>query len=316
MIWRAKMIQIHLCKTYKDACNKASLLLEKNDIDNRIVAIETEYGDQYFGCKNGATLELLHHGNNSNNKPASTALIPDNNNQHTDFNYNVFFISHIDLDTVFGIMWAGGYLKNTKPVREISELVGFLDTNGFYKFKNEVLDYNNENHIILLAITSLINFWSIELNSISKDIHKLILRIRDYIMDGVPEDIKKYLIKSSDNESEFLENITNYQLSIPKVLVTYISHTSVSDRYLNNGMEYDIILQYNIGSNSITLASKDDKTAERYFGKSGVIEPLQLFFGKEAGGHKTIAGSPRNFKLQIEYLEAFLKFLKRNYFNI
>jgi len=301
------MIDVRLCLSYEQA-----IQVSKDMVD--IVAIETEYGDKYFGKKDGAVLELLHHGNLSSNKPASIALIPED---YTPINYkfNNFIISHIDLDTVFGIMWAGGYLKNTKTAREISELVAYLDINGFYKFKNEILDYDNHNHIKLLAITSLINFWKINQNNLSKDIHKLILRIRDYIILGVPDEVKKYLVQDI-NENDFLKDITELELSIPKVLVTYISNISVTDRYLNNGLEYDMILQYNTGSNSITLACQNDEIAEKHFGKKGVIEPLQLFFGNRAGGHKSIGGSPRGEKLQIEYLEAFLKFLKRNYFNI
>jgi len=301
------MIDIRLCSSYEQAVNVSKTMTD-------VVAIETEYGDEYFGKKDGAVLELLHHGKLSDNKPASTILIP-NNYENVNYKYNNFIISHIDLDTVFGIMWAGGYLKNTKTARVISELVGYLDINGFYKFKNELLDYNNPDHIKLLAITSLINFWKINLNSLSKDIHKLILRIRDYIILGVPESIKKYLLQGI-NENDFLKEITELELSIPKILVTYISNTSVTDRYLNNGLEYDMILQYNTGSNSITLACQNEELAKKYFGSNGVIEPLQAFFGKKAGGHKSIGGSPRGKKLQIEYLEAFLKFLKRNYFNI
>jgi len=301
------MIEVKLGTTYEHAVKLSKTMTD-------VVAVETEYGDDYFGKKDGAVLELLHHGKLSNNKSASTILIPDDYSP-VNYKYNNFIISHVDLDTVFGIMWAGGYLKNTETARNFSELVGYLDRNGFYKFKNEVLNYDNPNHIKLLAVTSLINFWKINLNSLSKDIHKLILRIRDYIILDVPEDIKKYLLQGI-NENDFLKNITELELSIPKILVTYISNTSVTDRYLNNGLEYDMILQYNTGSNSITLACQNEELSKKYFGPNGVIEPLQAFFGKKAGGHKSIGGSPRGEKLQIEYLEAFLKFLKRNYFNI
>lgn len=304
------MINIRLCVTYDEAVKTASEYFKNNSV----VAIETEYGNKYYGKKDGAVLELLHHGEKSDNKPASTILIP-NNSEQLKYKYDNFIISHIDLDTVFGIMWAGGYLKNSKTARTVSELVAYLDINGFYKFKKELLDYNNPFHMKLLAITSLMNFWKINLKTLSKDIHKLILRIRDYIILDVPEDIKKFLMPDI-NENIFLKNISDDSLSIPKILVTYISNISVTNRYYINNIEYDIILQYNTGSNTITLACQDEKIAEKYFGKTGVIEPLQLFFGDDAGGHKTIGGSPRDKKLQYEYLEAFLKFLKRNYFNI
>jgi len=310
------MIDIKLCLTYEEAIQTATDYFKNKDV----VAIETEYGDKTYGVDDGAVLELLHHGKNSNNKPASTALIPNENKPNT-YKYNNFIISHVDLDTVFGIMWAGGYLKNTPIARIISELVAYLDINGFYKFKKELLDINDSNHLKLLACTSLINFWKISPTTLSKDIHKLILRIRDYLILGVPEKTKTYLLNNTilDNTLEcdiFLKEITCDEFCIPKLLVSYISDISVTDRYLNNNLEYEIIVQYNTGSNSITISCQNEDIAVKYFGKNGVIEPLQLFFGDTAGGHKCIGGSPRNLKLQIEYLEAFIKFLKRNYFNI
>jgi len=310
------MIDIKCCLTYEDALQTASEYFKNKSI----VAIETEYGDKSYGIKNGAVLELLHHGKNANNKSASTFLIPKENYKNT-LKYSNFIVSHIDLDTVFGIMWAGGYLKNTKSARNISGLVSYLDTNGFYKFKKDCLDINNPDHLKLLAITSLMSFWKISPETISKDIHKLILRIRDYLILGVPEETKKYVINNmlkinTIRENAFLKKITYSDLCIPKLLVTYISNTSVTDRYLNNNLEYEIIVQYNTGSNSITIACQTEELAIKYFGDNGVIEPLQIFFGNTAGGHKSIGGSPRNSKLQIEYLEAFIKFLKRNYFNI
>ncbi len=297
------MIKIIQCRSYKQAINKSKNL-------QNIVAIETEYGDEYFGKKDGAEIELLHHGK-FENLPASIALIPKDETQNVNYRYNEFIVSHIDLDTVFGIMWAGGYLKNTYIAREISKLVAYLDEHGFYNFKNNLLDKTNQIHVKFLAITSIMNFWKIRPRTLSYDIHKLILRIRDYIVLPIPQDVKKYILV--EEETHFLDDVVQPQLNISNTLITYVSYKSVTNHYLYNGDEYEMILQYNLGSQTITLSCQDEAIAEQYFGEQGVVEPLQKFFGHSAGGHKSIGGSPRNKKLSENILKDFFIFLQDTY---
>jgi len=304
------MIKVIKCLSYLEA------LEASKDLKNT-VAIETEYGDQYFGVKDGAKIELLHHGKFKKNLPSCLQMIPEKDNKSINHKFNNFIVSHFDLDTIFGIMWAGGYLKKTKVAIEISKLVALIDINGFYDFKINIFNQENKNHIIILAISSLLSFWTIDKKNPSKDIHKLILRIRDYIILGVPEETLKFLdIKNDKEENSFLKQFVKTELTLPGILITYIGGVSLTDRYKFNFIEHEMIVQYNSGSNSITLACRNETISKRFFGNSGVIEPLKTFFGNDAGGHLNIGGSPRNQKLQIEMLDAFIKFLKRTYFNI
>ena len=295
---------MRLCKTYQKA-----IQLSKNL--PKVCAIETEYGDEHFGIKDGAVLELLHHGAFSENKPAASQLID------TKLKYDNFIVSHIDLDTIFGIMWAAGFLKKTFITEQLSELISFVDEYGFHKYiatKHNKIDSHVQAKF--LNIGKLYSSWKFNTfndgQDISKDIHKLILRIKDIIMKANDTTI------SNDFQEKYkiFEKYSRYELSIPGILIVYVGDIFLLDGYFYNNINHDIVIQYNTGSSSISISCSDEQIAENYFGKNGVLNPLKEFFGPDAGGRKSIGGSPRHLTLQIEMLEAFIKYLKRNYFNI
>lgn len=304
------MIKVLRCKSYEIALQQSKLLPS-------IVAVETEYGDNYFGVKDGAAVELLHHGKFNDEFPAATSFYK----QGLHKRFDNFIVSHIDADTILGIMWAAGFLKPTKLVLNLSELIGEVDVKGFHWFME--FKYNNIPKVLqekFLAIGSVISSWKFpeknDYEDISRDVHKLILKIKDLILFPVPIEIihrnknfmeKKEIIKSNSMIKE---------LSIPGVMVIYKGDTFLLDGYSVNSVNNDIVIHYNTGSNTINISCKDETIAKQYFGETGVIKPLQIFFGEEAGGRVTVGGSPRDKKLQIEYLEAFVSFIRREYLNI
>lgn len=304
------MINVAKCKSYE-------LALQHAQNTSNLVAVETEYGDNYFGVKDGAAVELLHHGKFNDGWPAATSFY----NQGLNKRYDNFVVSHIDADTILGIMWAAGFLKPTKLVIKLSELIGEVDVKGFHWFMEH--RYNNIPKNLqekFLAIGSVISSWKFpdknDYEDVSRDVHKLILKIKDLILFPVPEEIihrnenfmeKKEILKSTSMLKE---------LCVPGIMVVYKGDTFLLDGYSVNDINNDIVVHYNTGSNTINISCKDEETAIKYFGETGVIKPLQIFFGEEAGGRTTVGGSPRDKKLQVEYLEAFVSFIRREYLNI
>lgn len=304
------MITVLKCKSFEIALRESKKLKE-------VVAVETEYGDNYFGVKDGAAVELLHHGKFNDGFPASISFYK----QGIKKRFDNFIVSHIDADTILGIMWAAGFLKPTKLVLQLCELIGEVDIKGFHWFME--FKYNNISKILqekFLAIGSIISSWKFpeknDMENISRDVHKIILKIKDIILFDVPVEIiqrnqnfieKKEIIKSTSIIKE---------LSIPGIMVVYKGDTFLLDGYSVNDINNDIVIHYNTGSNTINISCKNEEVAEKYFGKTGVIKPLQTFFGEEAGGRTTVGGSPRDKKLQIEYLEAFVSFIRREFLNI
>lgn len=304
------MISVFKCKSYDIA------LQQSKNVKN-VVAVETEYGDNFFGVKDGAVVELLHHGKLSNNWPAATSFYK----QELTGRYDNFIVSHIDADTILGIMWAAGFLKPTKLVLKLCELIGEVDVRGFHWFMEH--KYNKIPRIIqekFLAIGSVISSWKFQdkndFENISRDVHKLILKIKDLILFPVPEEIIQRNKNFIEKKEIIKSNSVVVELSIPGIMVVYKGDTFLLDGYSVNDIDNDIVVHYNTGSNTINISCKDEAIAKKYFGEDGVINPLQTFFNEEAGGRTTVGGSPRDKKLQVEYLEAFVSFIRREYLNI
>jgi len=298
------MIKVYICKSYESAIEYAK------DLEN-VVAVETEYGQNYFGIKDGAKVELLHHGENQHNAPAATSFYI----QGLTKRYDNFIVSHIDADTIMGIMWAAGYLKATRLVKQLSTLIGEVDEKGFHWFIEH--KYNKMSRTLqekFLAIGTTISMWSFnKSDDISRDVHKLILKIKDIILFDVPDELIKRNIDMIERKQELLEDDFIQKYSVNHLLAVYSGNKYVLDGYYVNNMLYDIIIHYNCGSNSINIAVRDEMIAEYYFGEKGVVEPLEKFFGIDAGGRKSIGGSPRDQKFSKKYLNNFCNFIKKEY---
>jgi len=307
------MIKVILAKSY----NEARTFLEGADGD--WVAIETEYGDKTIDktCSN-VKLALNHHGDLQHMEAPS--LVYTQNPKR----YDNFIISHIDLDVLFGILWAAGWLKKTEITKTLSRYVATSDILGFHVIK-ELLELTRpEIQERYLAIGYLVNSWVINDNGnslidISKEVHKLALRIKDIIIDGATptqiSDYQKWFYEQEKAAKKHLIEIKTLCES-NKHLFVFRAPFSLTTAYQLNEIKADIIVQYNEQSKSITLSCFDEVIAEKYFNNKGVIEPLKNFFGPDAGGKKAIGGTPRDLDLQPEMLSAFVDYLYREYFNI
>ena len=312
------MINVVLCKEIKGACEEAQKL-------GNVCAVEVEYGDEELSPENcdAVILALNHHGPRANNTPPSEApLIPEAKKFLDEENYfDNFIVSHIDADTILGIMWMSGIMKNTEIAMEISKIVSEVDIKGFHYYEenlhNNLPDYIKYRY---LAIGQLISKTKFEDNSkntvdVSRIVHKLILKVKDIIVEGPSQE----KINSINNWLETKHEVAKQALvtNIPGVMNVYKSDIFLNNAYcLEPGNCVDIIVQYNTGNFSIVISAKDEEIAQRYFGENGVIEPLKKFFGDKAGGRKGIGGSPRDHKYKPEILESFVSFLNREYINL
>lgn len=283
------------------------------------VAIETEYGKATLDESNPKVdLALNHHGD-FQIKDAPSMVYKNMPNQA----YDNFLVSHIDLDVLFGILWTAGWLKNTFITKKLAGIISFADINGFHRI-GEILK-KEPNDIIdrYYAIGYLVNSWTINDNGldskdISKEVHKLLLRIKDIIMKGASEEqialYKQWLNQKEETSKKYIQTIWN--LCEDSHVFIYRAPFSLTTAYNLGDLHADIIIQYNEQSKSISLSCYNKDIAIRYFGDKGVITPLQLFFGKEAGGKLEIGGTPRNFNTEPEILGAFQEFLLREFFNV
>ena len=308
------MIRVVLAKSYDEA---RSFLQEA---DGQWVAIETEYGDKVIdgNCPN-VDLALNHHGDLQCEDAPALVYKKDPKR------YDNFIISHIDLDVLFGILWTAGWLKKTSTTRTLSKYVALADTEGFHIAKHRISSQRKEIQERYMAIGYLVNSWVINDNGkslvdISREIHKLLLRIKDIILGGATEEqIQAYTKWFNEQEKAakaHLKEIKPLCGSNENNAFIFRAPFSLTTAYSIGDIEARVIIQYNEQSKSISLSCFDEEVAERYFGIEGVITPLRKFFGDGAGGKKTIGGTPRDQDIQPEMLSAFVEFLFREYFNV
>jgi hypothetical protein len=249
---------------------------------NPDVTIEAEYGKELV---EGKLLTLAHHGTRSHN-PAPCVL----KNMILD-NVNTIGISHIDLDTIGGIMAVLG-IKTYAP--EFWALAGFVDVAGPHN-----IDKTNSSKE---AKKQLQAYWAW-----SKS--ERYFPPRDGSVDNVTEIIYKHIeiiekILGGDNEllkagedfvlKEITLNYESFQLQVERTIIrkhkSFCNHLYVTPR----GDICDSVISYNTETGAITLsfaASYDPRNA---------CKIMQEVFGNLAGGHKGIAGSPRGEFLEFE----------------
>jgi hypothetical protein len=305
------MLKVMLAKSYAAAQAVA-------DNGNNWVVIETEYGGQTLGIEHpNVLMECNHHGELQANEAPSLSCY------QCQTRYDNFIISHIDLDVLYGMLWAAGWLKKTKTTMMLAKLIAKADVDGFHVIDEELKRVPQSVKEKYLAIGYLVNSWVFnddgqDIKDISKETHKLLLRIKDIIIDGVnPEQIALYEKWFNEQQKVVKDHLLDvYDLCDEHKLFIYRAKFSLTSAYTIDDLKASMIVQYNEQSKSITLSCYDENVATHFFGEKGVIAPLTQFFGEGAGGKKTIGGTPREINIQPEMLQAFINFLLREYLNI
>lgn len=251
---------------------------------NPDVSIEAEYGrNTVFG----SVYTAAHHGDLSNN-PAPCVDPELKNIGHLLNDETVVLLSHIDLDTVLGC----GLLISHKATidKNFNLLAAWKDVLGVHKIK-QFPKYTEELHDMLNGYHA----WA------EKNRKKL---PKDEIVD-VTSDILESLnvIENivTNNGLELIEEGRKWQKDIDELdELSLVGQKGrilirVSDKFVNSFYKEDgdINLVFSLRNKTITLS-----TAEEIEGFS-CEEFMKSVFGKNAGGRKNIAGTPRGVKFNI-----------------
>ncbi len=305
------MLNIKLVKDFKKAKELAKELAPCG-------AIECEYGDNVLTEDyEGVEIAMYHHGKYSNNTPPSERW---DVYDKLDKGLDNFIISHIDLDTIIGIMWASKILKPTSIAKEIGRLASIQDLKGFHYIENEIL--NNLKPTIkyrFLGAGYIVSNIEIEKTNdividVSRPIHKSILKIKDIIIEGVDEGLKNQVNKwLKEKELDALK----YQVFFDEEnsIRIFNADKNLLSAYTLDDKTSKINIQYNCGNGSITISTYNENIAKELFGENGVITPLKEVFGEEAGGRISVGGTPRNKKYTFEDALKAYKHIKKKLNN-
>lgn len=257
--------------------------IEKSNIPFKVDAtVEAEYGSEII---EGDLITLAHHIEKYRHFHApcvqEVEKIDDDSN---------IVISHIDLDTLGGIAALMGIKKENKEFWEACE---FIDLNGPHHL-NEVKE-DIRNKIIAYNSYAAINHMN-KLNEIT-DVTDIILdriniidRILDNDIDLINDGLSFYNKEQDQIENCLLVENDNIRVFYSK------NGLFCNANYYSPKKEKIIpyIVTYNGFYDSLSFSSEN--------GGSDIScrEVMQSLFGKEAGGHTGIAGSPRNHKMNFD----------------
>lgn len=261
--------------------------------------VEAEYGNDVIrGCGGGVT--LAHHGPRENNPaPCITEVEP---------NDLPILISHIDLDTIGGIMGIWG-LRDMEDDTEAAfwQLAGFLDCHGPHKIQESGAAekiirrfhaweaWNHKNYLPRMnEATEVTEHVERAISAIQKIIQgdpNMITEGEEWKLKST-EEIESFLVDEDENVRVFITDgaFCNSAYYSPK-LQTVVKATVALDRK----------------SGAISIAFEDG--GKRYHASKVV----QAIWDKNAGGKLGIAGSPRGVQMTREDLDKAVAYVRSLY---
>lgn len=283
---------VMLCNQYLEAKNFTEnfFKLEKT----QLCAVETEYGKNVLNENNkGIGLSLNHHSNASQNDFQPSLAYNHPMIQKKKF-YN-FIISHIDVDTIFGIAWASGFFPRINSFMEVSNILSEIDIRGNHNVEIP-LKYKK----IIPCIYSIVNTYKkskgLTSRICTKEVKKAIFKIKDLFYDNEYLELRY---------SKLIEGLKNHQVEKHPLSNEIVS--VYMKRYIDfSKNKNDFIITY---TGSVSVFARDEEKVLKYFDK-GLDEILVEYFGVMAGGSLTAAGSGRSERITKESFYDFVNWFK------
>jgi len=248
---------------------------------NPDITIEAEYGKILV---KGSVLTLAHHGERSFNPPPCVG----DNLKLENINNMTIGISHIDLDTIGGIM----RVTDCKPQQDwFWELAGLIDVNGIHKLSKFSQSYNS------IEVDRLNAFWCWSESSRfcaprdgsvvdCTDFVNIAIKIIYDILNGDKELIKAGISWAKDkiklDQESFIEQIGDVIVRKSEQFVNHLYRDAKA------------IVSFNLRTYGITISLADPIEGV------SCCQVAQEVWGPEAGGHTGIAGTPRGKEYTLE----------------
>lgn len=255
-------------------------------LEKPIATVEAEYGDI---CIEGELLTLAHHGSRSNNPAPCNALVEP-------LKEGTIVVSHLDLDTIGGIMAITGDKPNDVKFWEAAE---YIDVNGIhhmYKFEEDIQNKLNATYAWADNIPRVRYTETTDVTQLVKDYYEAINIITN---ENHPEH-KKYIETGTKWAIETSNEVeSRCILDSENVRAFKTDGVFCNSAYYSKEQEAIIpcIVSFNEKFKSITVSFEDG-------GKEcSARELVQELWGPEAGGRDGIAGSPRGVDMTDEDLK-------------
>lgn len=259
-------------------------------------SIEAEYGDY---CVEGTKVTLAHHGSRSKNPaPCNAEVDP--------IPGGTILVSHLDLDTIGGIMAVQGRRPEDPEFWKAAE---FIDVNGTHHIRELPQDMQDKLNAYYAHEFSLRKKEGppsrAEIADITEAAEKRISAVEAIIDERHPDHDR--LIRDGRDWAERTEEAVEKQFAFEtdrvRVFVTTGPFTSASYRSPETGKIFPATVTLNMNTKAVTVAFEDGGNPEK-----SAVKIVHALWGPEAGGHNGIAGSPRGQEMGAEELiEAVMK---------
>lgn len=261
----------------------ARSLVSKGDV---IATVEAEYGDV---CIEGNQITLAHHGSRSSNPaPCNADVEP--------LTCGKIVVSHLDLDTVGGVLALLGRKPEDKEFWKGAEFIDVKGPHHIHELEQKVQDQLNavyawsekQEHgrtTEIVDVTDKVTDWLEVLEPVT-DInhpqHNYWIEEGKQWAQNVSKEVESKLVFESDNVRAFITDGVFCSAAYYSPKKQNIAKATVA---LNTKFK------------SITIAFED---GGKEFSARQIVQKL---WGPEAGGHNGIAGSPRNWDITDEELK-------------
>lgn len=247
--------------------------------------IEAEWGDQCLEDGMPGISKVFNHHIVSTNLPPCMAYKTIYKNDIQIFKSENFIISHIDIDTIFGIGWISGILEKNEKTIKLSNIIAKMDLEGYHK-----IDWDLEKDCIkeFEVIMGIINHIKLVIKKVkylnyyncSTLILKSLFKINDFINNQDALEKRYELImkeKNSNNHAPTPLPESNQDVKIYK--------KKINDFNLG---DHSFIVVWNV---TLSIYGRDISTVKKY-----IPEGLPEFLNKivpESGGQFSAAGTKR-----------------------
>jgi hypothetical protein len=257
--------------------------MSKEDVK---ATVEAEYGSHTML---GELITMAHHGTNSHNPaPCNWGPVP----QIED---GVILVSHLDLDTIGGVMKLLGIQPEDPEFWYAAE---FIDTRGPHH-AHELPEYIQDKLNAFEAYSEpILRTHYDKITDVTNQVYRLADAIT-YILEPMLSKSNRYkfLIENGKEWAEEKDRIIEERLVSETANVRLFVSDGVfcSSAYYSPKQNMIIpgIVVYNFNNKSITISFSDDVNIS-------ACDVAQYLWGPEAGGHKGIAGSPRGMEMEYE----------------
>ena len=266
--------------------------------------VEAEYGDI---CVEG-TITLAHHGTRSHQYPP--CVYPNLRIE----NLEAVGISHMDLDTVGGIMAVMGI----KPeVHWFWDLAGAVDINGIHRIEEtyltpwsgKIIQPEKQQIVSIWSFIGWQNTWdkAIPKNIPAVDMIDWYYDACEFVSKILRKDIEAMELGVETMHQQSRLNRRSYLDSLEYVLIRKSNSNEFVNHLYNspNGEIFEAVVTWYEDTGEITVSTFEKNVDCKKF--------VQNHWGPEAGGHHQIAGSPRNKKLNVSEAMVVAKALEAEY---